>query len=76
MPNALVRCDPPRPFCYLIIAAARRNPTKKTGLSHSAQCVEDFRHIVDYLVTLPYVDEGRAGVLGICGGGGYSINAR
>jgi hypothetical protein len=37
--------------------------------------VEDFRHVVDYLVTLPYVDDSRIGVLGICGGGGYSINA-
>lgn len=37
--------------------------------------VEDFRIVVDYLVTLDYVDENRIGVLGICGGGGYSINA-
>lgn len=36
--------------------------------------VEDFRCAVDYLVTLDYVDENRIGVLGICGGGGYSIN--
>ncbi|MEC3768788.1 alpha/beta hydrolase [Cupriavidus sp. SS-3] len=37
--------------------------------------VEDFRAVADYLVTLDYVDEDRIGVLGICGGGGYSINA-
>ena len=37
--------------------------------------VEDFRVVCDYLVTLPYIDEDRIGVLGICGGGGYAINA-
>ncbi len=37
--------------------------------------VEDFRIIADYLVTLDYVDDRRIGVLGMCGGGGYSINA-
>lgn len=37
--------------------------------------VEDFRHVADYLVTLPYVDEDCIGALGICGGGGYVINA-
>lgn len=39
------------------------------------QAVEDFRHVVDYLVQVPYVDADRIGVLGICGAGGYAVNA-
>lgn len=44
-------------------------------LEDPTQRVEDFRRVTDYLVTLPYVDVERLGVLGVCGGGGYTINA-
>ncbi|MGC4251078.1 MAG: alpha/beta hydrolase [Sphingobium sp.] len=44
-------------------------------LEDPATRVEDFRCAVDYLVTLDFVDEDRIGVLGICGGGGYAVNA-
>ena len=37
--------------------------------------VEDIRGTVDYLVSLPYVDEEKIGVIGICAGGGYVANA-
>lgn len=42
---------------------------------YPASRVEDIRSAVDYLTTLDYVDEDRIGVLGICAGGGYAVNA-
>lgn len=36
--------------------------------------VEDVRCAIDYLVTLPYIDEERIGAMGICAGAGYAIN--
>ncbi|MDO4272158.1 MAG: alpha/beta hydrolase [Eubacteriales bacterium] len=40
-----------------------------------AQRVEDIHYAVDYLTTLSFVDENRIGVLGVCAGGGYAVNA-
>lgn len=39
------------------------------------QRVKDYRDVIDYAQSLPYVDANRIGILGICGGGGYSIKA-
>ncbi len=37
--------------------------------------VEDIRSAVDYLTTLNYVDKDKIGAMGICAGGGYTMNA-
>jgi hypothetical protein len=36
-----------------------------------AERMEDIRCAVDYLTTLPFVDEDRIGLLGVCAGGSY-----
>ncbi len=44
-------------------------------LEEPATRVEDIRCAVDFLVTQEFVDEDRIGVLGVCAGGGYAVNA-
>lgn len=44
-------------------------------LEDPATRVEDIRCAVDFLTTLPYVGEDCIGVLGVCAGGGYAVNA-
>lgn len=38
------------------------------------QRTDDVRYAIDYLETLPYVDADKIGILGVCGGGAYSLN--
>ncbi|HEU4790050.1 MAG TPA: alpha/beta hydrolase [Flavobacterium sp.] len=44
-------------------------------LEDPTQRVEDIRSAVDYVTTLKFVDAEKIGLIGICAGGGYSINA-
>jgi hypothetical protein len=44
-------------------------------LEDPAARVEDVHAAVDHLQSLAYVDADRVGVLGICAGGGYAVNA-
>ncbi|MGV5306962.1 alpha/beta hydrolase [Pseudomonas aeruginosa] len=44
-------------------------------VENPSQRVADVSHVIDYAVTLPYVDADRIGGIGICGGGGYILNA-
>ncbi len=64
---------------YVVIAFDASFQGESGGLPRyvedPTQRVEDISRVIDYAVTLPYVDESRIGGLGICGGGGYIINA-
>ncbi len=63
-------------FVVIAFDASFQGAAARAALHRGSELrVEDFRVVADYLVTLDYVDDRRIGVLGICGGGGYSINA-
>lgn len=44
-------------------------------LEDPASRVEDIRSAVDFLVTLPCVNDEKIGAMGICAGGGYTMSA-
>ena len=63
----------------LAIAFDRSYQGASTGeprqLENPYVSTEDVSAVIDYLTTLPYVDAGRIGAMGICAGAGYSANA-
>lgn len=44
-------------------------------LEDPATRIEDIRCAVDFMMTLPFIDEERVGLLGICAGAGYAVSA-
>jgi uncharacterized protein len=64
---------------YITIAFDASHYGDSTGeprfMENPAIRVEDFSAGVDFLSNHPLVDPDRIGVLGICGGGGYCVNA-
>ncbi len=45
------------------------------SIDKPANRIEDIRRAADILLQYPGVDTGRLGILGICGGGGYTLKA-
>ena len=64
---------------YVTIAADARYQGGSEGTprnrDYPSNRIDDISGMVDYLTTLPYVDNYRIGSLGICGGGGYTLAA-
>jgi len=64
---------------YIAIAADAAYQGASGGLPRNvdkpANRIEDIRGMADYLTQYPGADSGRLGLLGVCGGGGYSLKA-
>jgi fermentation-respiration switch protein FrsA (DUF1100 family) len=64
---------------YITIAADAAYQGASGGLPRSvdkpAYRIEDIHGMADYITRYPGVDAARVGLLGICGGGGYSLKA-
>lgn len=64
---------------FIAVAFDRSYQGESTGeprqLENPYVSTEDVSAVVDHLTTLPYVDAGRIGAMGICAGAGYTANA-
>ena len=64
---------------YIAIAFDAAYQGESSGMPRNTDVpssrIEDIRAAADYIVSFPGVDANRLGLLGICGGGGYSIAA-
>ena len=54
------------------VIRAKAADTRAT-LENPSERLEDIRCAIDYLTTLPAVDEERIGLLGVCAGGSYVL---
>jgi fermentation-respiration switch protein FrsA (DUF1100 family) len=64
---------------FIAIATDASHQGESTGTPRQLENphirTEDISAVIDYLTTLAYVDREKIGAMGICAGGGYSINA-
>ena len=64
-------------YICLVFDAAYQGASEGTprNVDKPSNRIEDIRSAADYLAQYPGVDPGRIGILGICGGGGYTLKA-